>query len=41
MKEKEVVNLVIDPLQETADVNASNNAFPKKPAENKFDQLKR
>jgi hypothetical protein len=41
MKEKEVVNVVIDPLQETADVNASNNAFPKKPAENKFDQLKR
>jgi hypothetical protein len=41
MKEKEVVNVVIDPGQETADVNATNNVFPKRPQANKFDQLKK
>lgn len=41
MKEKEVVNVVIDPNQETADINGSNNVFPKKAAENKFDQFKK
>ena len=41
VKEKEVVSMVIDPNQETADVNIEDNAFPKKPVENKFDQLKK
>ncbi|MBS1544726.1 MAG: M1 family metallopeptidase [Bacteroidetes bacterium] len=41
VKDKEVVNVVIDPNLETADVNVSDNVFPKKPAENKFDQLKK
>lgn len=41
MKEKEVVNVVIDPNLETADINGSNNAFPKKASENKFDQFKK
>jgi hypothetical protein len=41
MKDKEVVNVVVDPGLETADVNVSNNTFPKKPAANKFDQLKK
>jgi len=37
----EVVNVVVDPGLETADVNVSNNTFPKKPSVNKFDQLKK
>jgi len=40
MKEKEVVNVVIDPNAETADINVGNNAFPKK-AGTKFDQFKK
>jgi hypothetical protein len=41
VKEKEVVNIVIDPNFETADVNTTDNVFPKKPLESKFDQLKK
>jgi hypothetical protein len=32
---------VIDPKQETADVNLGDNVFPKKPAASKFDQMKK
>jgi hypothetical protein len=41
MKEKEVVNVIVDPNGATADVNLNNNVFPKKPIETKFDQLKK
>jgi hypothetical protein len=41
MKDKEVTNVVIDPDGATADVNLSDNVFPKKPTESKFDQLKK
>jgi hypothetical protein len=41
VKEKEVTNIVIDPKQETADVNLGDNVFPKKPAASKFDQMKK
>jgi hypothetical protein len=41
MKEKEVVNVVIDPQLETADINVSNNVFPKKGSDTKFDQFKK
>jgi Peptidase family M1 domain len=41
LKDKEVINVTIDPTLETADVNVSNNVFPKKQATNKFDQLKK
>jgi hypothetical protein len=41
MKDKEVTNVVIDPAGATADVNLTDNVFPKKPAETKFDQLKK
>ena len=41
VKEKEVVNIVIDPNSETADINVTDNVFPKKPTENKFDQFKK
>lgn len=41
VKEREVVNVVIDPKQETADVNITDNVFPKRAAESKFDQLKK
>jgi hypothetical protein len=40
VKEKEVVNIVVDPNSELADIDASNNVFPKKPAGSKFDQFK-
>lgn len=41
LKDKEVTNVVIDPDGATADVNLSDNVFPKKPTESKFDQLKK
>ncbi len=41
VKEKEVVNIIVDPNLETADVNVNDNVFPKKPAVNKFDQIKK
>ncbi|GAB1445011.1 MAG: M1 family metallopeptidase [Cyclobacteriaceae bacterium] len=40
IKDKEVTNIVIDPNHETADVNASDNVFPKR-TESKFDQFKK
>ena len=40
VKEKEVVRVVIDPKEETADVNTGDNVFPRKLALNKFDQFK-
>ncbi len=41
VKDKEVVNVVIDPNQDTAEAELSDNVFPKKPVESKFDQLKK
>ena len=39
-KDKEVVNIVIDPNFETADVEVDNNIFPKKPVDSKLDEFK-
>jgi hypothetical protein len=41
VKQKEVVNIVIDPNAELADVEESNNVFPKKSGTSKFDQFKK
>ncbi len=41
VKDKEVTNMVIDPNRATADVDATNNIFPKKEATSKFDELKK
>jgi hypothetical protein len=41
IKEKEVVNVVIDPNLETADINTRDNVFPKKAEESKFDRVKK
>ncbi len=41
MKDKEVTSIVIDPDGASADVNLTDNVFPKKPAESKFEQLKK
>jgi len=41
VKDKEVVNVVIDPNQDTAEAELSDNVFPKKPVESKFDQMKK
>jgi hypothetical protein len=40
-KEKEVTNIVIDPKEETADVNTGDNVFPRKAGDSKFDQFKK
>jgi hypothetical protein len=41
IKEREVTNIVIDPNLETADVNTTDNVFPKRQSESKFDQFKK
>ncbi|MEQ1584679.1 MAG: M1 family metallopeptidase [Cyclobacteriaceae bacterium] len=41
IKDKEVTNVVVDPTCETGEVNMADNVFPKKPSENKFDELKK
>jgi len=41
VKEKEVAGIIVDPNAELADVDAKNNAFPKKAPESKFDQFKK
>jgi hypothetical protein len=41
VKDKEVINVVVDPAGETGEVNAADNIFPKKPSETKFDELKK
>jgi hypothetical protein len=41
MKEKEVVNIVLDPNAELADVEIRNNVFPKKETDSRFDQFKK
>jgi hypothetical protein len=41
MKDKEVVNVMIDPDHQTADVSTANNSFPKKAGASKFDELKK
>ena len=40
VKYKEVVNIQIDPFRETADIDESNNAWPRVPAPDKFDVFK-
>ncbi|MDN5205260.1 M1 family metallopeptidase [Fulvivirgaceae bacterium BMA10] len=39
-KDKEVVNIVLDPYLETADTNTEDNVFPKKEEKSKFDKFK-
>jgi hypothetical protein len=41
VKEKEVANIVLDPAQETADINIEDNVFPKVEKESKFDEFKK
>jgi hypothetical protein len=41
MKDKEVVNVVIDPKNEIADISTDNNRFPKVAQPSKFDELKK
>jgi hypothetical protein len=38
--EKEIVGIVVDPNLETADVDTSNNSWPKEVKQNEFDQFK-
>jgi hypothetical protein len=40
-KDKEVVNIVLDPMKETADINTDDNIFPKVIQPSKFDELKK
>ena len=41
IKDKEVVNMLVDPNLELADVDMNNNAFPKKSVDSKFEQMKK
>ncbi len=41
IKDKEVVNILLDPNFELADVEMRNNVFPKKTTTSKFDQFKK
>lgn len=41
IKEKEVVNIVLDPLEETADINADDNVFPKVQKASKVEEFKK
>jgi hypothetical protein len=42
VKEKEVVNIALDPMKETADVSTDDNVFPRPAAQpSKFDQFKK
>jgi len=40
-KEKEVASVIIDPMKETSDINADDNAFPRVEQASKFDELKK
>jgi hypothetical protein len=40
-KDKEVANVVIDPKEETTDVNSNDNVFPRSQQGNKFDEFKK
>jgi len=41
IKEKEVVNILLDPNFELADVEVSNNVFPKRSSGSRFDQFRK
>lgn len=41
IKDKEVVNIVLDPNFELADVEVSNNVFPRRTSGSKFDQFRK
>ncbi len=38
--EKEIVSIVVDPDLETADIDTSNNSWPKEIKQSEFDQFK-
>ena len=40
VKDKEVVNIALDPHRETADTEADNNYFPKREVKSRFEQFK-
>jgi hypothetical protein len=40
VKSKEVVNITLDPNEETADTEAENNSYPKREVKSKFEQFK-
>ena len=41
VKDKEVVNMVLDPFKETTDINTNDNVFPKRDTPSKFDAFKK
>ncbi len=41
IKDKEVVNIVLDPGAETGDANTTDNVFPKRAPESKFEKVKK
>lgn len=41
VKDKKVTNIVLDPMKETADTDVSDNIFPRRKVDSKFDQFKK
>jgi hypothetical protein len=41
LTDKELTNVRIDPKLETADIDVTNNSWPKNETESKFDKFKR
>ena len=41
VKEKEVASVILDPKQETTDINTDDNVFPKVEKPTKFDDFKK
>lgn len=41
VKEKEVINVVIDPKEKTTDINSGDNVFPRVDGPNKFEEFKK
>jgi hypothetical protein len=39
--EKELISITVDPNLETADIDVTNNSWPKQDKENKFDSFKK
>lgn len=38
--DKEIVSIIVDPNEETADIDTSNNSWPRKAEQSRFDQFK-
>ena len=40
ISDKKIINIILDPDLETADIDTSNNSWPKKQEDSEFDKFK-